>query len=171
MLCVADGLLLEQAALEPPDPALVVTVPVAKHEGPDVPALLAELGYDARLQREQSLLEQVAPTGVPVAYRVLLLGESRQGAIAWIDTPNAKAAFNELKQKLLQTFSSRVQDLIDETTQAEGQPVVNRLSFRDPAISPEQFVFLRIRERLYEVHIAPGQEEALSLLLEALPAR
>jgi hypothetical protein len=171
VLGAADGLLLEQGALDPaalPPPA---AVPVAKRDGPDVPALLAELGYDARLQREQSLLEQVAPAGVPVEYRVLLSGSDRQGAVAWIDAPDAKAAFKDLKQKLLQTFSAGLKDLVDETTQKEGQPVVNRLSFRDPAVSPEQFVFLRIRERLYEVHIAPGQEAALAPLLEALPAR
>lgn len=171
MLCAADGWLLEQDALSAPAALPAVTIPVAKRDGPDVTALLGELGYDAKLQREQSLLEQVAPNGVPVEYRVLHSGSDRQGAIAWIDTPDAKAAFNDLKRKLLQTFSAKVKDLVDETTQQPGQPVVNRLSFRDAAISPEQFVFLRIRERLYEIHITPGQEAAVEPLLQALPAR
>lgn len=162
---------MEQDALDAPAFAPIATVPVAKREGPDMPALLAELGYDGRLQREQSLLEQVAPVGVPVEYRILFAGDTRQGAIAWIDTPNAKSAFNDLRQKLLKTFSTGLKDLVDETTQAEGQPVVNRLSFRDAAISPEQFVFLRIRERLYEVHVVPGLEDAIAPLMEALPAR
>lgn len=143
---------------------------MAKKSGPDIPALLRELQIDAKLQRESNLLEQVTPVGLPIDYRTLLDGD-RIGSIAWIDGPQAKRSFTDLKQKLLQTFSPELKDLVDETTQAEGGPVVNRLSFIDPAISTDRFLFLRVRERLYEIHVTPGREAVLDRLLTALSHR
>ncbi len=169
-LGATDGFLLEQGVLTAPPPSGPAPLPVTKRAGPAIPPLLEELGYEAKLQRESNLLEQVTPPDLPIDYRTILQVD-RLGTVAWIDTPQSKAVFRDLKQKLLRTFSNKLSSLIDETTQAPDGPVVNRLSFSDPAISPDRFVFLRVRERLYEIHIAPGQEAALDPLLAALASR
>jgi hypothetical protein len=161
---------MEQGALVVAPPAPTTPSAVAKRPGIDVPALLKELGFETKFQHESTLLEQVAKTTIPIEYRTLLIND-RIGSIAWIDGPTAKSTFTSLKEKLLVFFSSNVTNVVDETVQQPGQPVVNRLSFLDPAISPERFVLLRIRERLYELHITPGQEKAIDPLISALMTR
>lgn len=170
VLGTADAVLLEQGALAIKPLPLDETVPVAKKTGPDIPALLAELNLDARLLRESNLLEQVTPVGLAIEYRTLF-EDGRLGSIAWIDGAQAKRSFTDLKQKLLQTFSGQLRELVDETTQAPDGPVVNRLSFIDPAISADRFIFLRVRERLYEIHVTPRREASLAGLLKALTTR
>ncbi len=170
LLGTADAVLLEQGALTVAPQPVDEAAPVAKKSGPDIPALLQELNFDARLQRESNLLEQVTPVGLAIDYRTLF-DDGRFASIAWIDGAQAKRSFTDLKQKLLQTFSPQLQELVDETTQDPEGPVVNRLSFIDPAISPDRFIFLRVRERLYEIHVTPGREERLTGLLQALATR
>ncbi len=145
------------------------TDPVAKQAGVDVPSALSQLGYETQSSTDLSMLSQVV-TGQPQTL-VLLKNSDRVGSVTWIDSPQVKAFFISLKEGLLSAFSPNVQDLRDETLQGEGQPVRNMLTFLDPSLSEERLVFVRVRERLYEFHIASGKETEMNALIEVLTTK
>jgi len=76
--------------------------------------------------------------------------------------------FLALKESLHGLFSPDMRDLLDENQAPEGKPPRNFLTFLDPAISEERLVFVRVRERLYEFHIAQAKEDAMYKLVETL---
>ncbi len=99
---------------------------------------------------------------------VLLRNNDRALLFSWIESDEVKDLFSNLKRALQEQFSGQLKDLIDETrTSASGSPI-DTLSFIDPAISKEKIVFLRIRNRLYEIHIAKNGEDVLDMLTEEL---
>ncbi len=104
----------------------------------------------------------------PVEARVILKDNDRLAYFAWIDSPDAKITFTALKEALKTSFSSQLQDLVDETQERPDKPVRNVLSFLDPAIHSERVLFVRVRQRLYEFHIAPGREADIQGLMDAL---
>jgi hypothetical protein len=169
---VLDALLIEGApqVVAPTTPTTPITE-VVKRDGVDVLAALTALGLEGIAQREQTLLEQVTPTGVALQYRVLLRGEERLGALTWLDHPSAKPTFQALKQALLQSLSAEVTDLRDDTLTESGRPTVNVLRFTDPKLSPDHLVILRVRERLYELHLTPTGRTTLEPLLRLLTER
>lgn len=146
-----------------------VTAPVAKQSGVDVPSALSQLGFETQSSTDLSMLSQVV-TGQPQTL-VLLKNSDRVGSVTWIDSPQVKTFFISLKEGLLSAFSPNVQDLRDETVQGEGQPVRNILTFLDPSLSEERLVFVRVRERLYEFHIANGKDTEMQALIEVLTTK
>jgi len=146
-----------------------VTPPVAKQEGVNVAAAMSQLGYETQSSTDLSMLSQVV-TGQPQTL-VLLKNSDRVGSVTWIDSPQVKSFFISLKEGLLSAFSPNVQDLRDETVQGEGQPVRNVLTFLDPSLSEERLVFVRVRERLYEFHIANGKDTEMQALIEVLTTK
>jgi hypothetical protein len=103
-----------------------------------------------------------------VTTRVLLMDGDRAGLLAWIETPSVKQVFLVLKESLHILFTPEVRDLLDEVQTTPGKAPRNFLTFRDPGISEERLVFVRVRERLFEFHIAPLKEDAIYKLVEAL---
>ena len=142
---------------------------VAKQAGIDVASAITGLGYETQSSTDLSMLSQVV-TGQPQSL-VLLKNADRVGSVTWIDSPQVKTFFIALKEGLLNAFSPNVQDLRDETLQGEGQPVRNILTFLDPSLSEERLVFIRVRERLYEFHIAGGKDTEMQALIEALTTK
>ena len=142
--------------------------PVAKAEGPDVLKSMVELGFTLEVEKQTSLLEQVVPAGTPLQYRTLLLENDRAGYVIWADSPSVKTYFTALKEALLGSFSGQVTDLRDETSHESGRPVVNTLTFLDPTISEDRILFVRVQERLYELHLVRGKEELLQPLIDVL---
>lgn len=149
------------------DPA--VTDPVAKQPGVNVATAMSQLGYETQSSTDLSMLSQVV-TGQPQTL-VLLKNSDRVGSVTWIDSPQVKTFFISLKEGLLSAFSPNVQDLRDETLQGEGQPVRNILTFLDTSLSEERLVFVRVRERLYEFHIASGKDTEMNALIEVLTTK
>lgn len=143
--------------------------PVAKQSGVDVKSALGQLGYETQSSTDLSMLSQVV-SGQPQTL-VLLKNSDRVGSVTWIDSPQVKTFFISLKEGLLSAFSPNVQDLRDETLQGEGQPVRNILTFLDPSLSEERLVFVRVRERLYEFHIAGGKDTEMNALIEVLTTK
>jgi hypothetical protein len=138
-----------------------------RKEGPDVQNLLQTQGYTAAAIAEPVLIGAIAQQETMNGF-VLLKNNDRTALLAWIDTPNVKTIFAGLKQALAENFSGRVSDLVDETqTPAQGAPR-DILSFIDPSLSSERFLFVRIRTRLYEFHIAQGKEADVQAIVEAL---
>jgi len=139
-----------------------------KQEGANVGKILAEQKFEIEPLAESIFLARIIPPedGVKVTGAILLENGDRAGVLAWTDSPHVKLYFMALKEALHQSFSPAVQDLVDETQRQEGKPVRNFLSFLDTGISEERVVFVRVRERLYEMHIAPGKDERMFGLLD-----
>lgn len=156
----------EYASITPPPPPASepgLNGGVAKAQARSVEELLAEAGLEAKRPGEETLLEQVSDRDVESV--VVLSNGDRAGAVAWIESPRVKSLFIALKDALLPSFSDQMRDLHDETVQPNAGPVVNTLSFTDPGLSEERIVFVRVRERLYEFHIAEGKEEPMEELI------
>ena len=142
---------------------------VRKQSGPDVIAYLKDEEIEITQTREQSLSEQIIPASVAtVQSRILMQDDDRLGLIAWTDSPQVKVYYLALKEALHTTFSPELRDLIDETQRREDKPPRNLLTFVDPVISEERIVFVRVRERLYEFHVAEGKDEEIFGIIEGL---
>ncbi len=139
-----------------------------KQEGANVGKILAEQKFEIEPLAESIFLARIIPPedGVKVTGAILLENGDRTGVLAWTDSPHVKLYFMALKEALHQSFSPAVKDLVDETQRQEDRPVRNFLSFLDTGISEERIVFVRVRERLYEMHIAPGKDERMFGLLD-----
>lgn len=145
---------------------------VAKSTGPDVAAVIREQGVTTEESSELTMLAQVVKTdSAPLATLAILKDGDRIGSATWIQSPSVKAVFIALKDALLPAFSPELKDLRDETLQEEGKPVRNILSFFDPSLSEERLLFVRVRERLFEFHIANGKEDAMNTIIQALTER
>jgi hypothetical protein len=171
----ADALLhgkaLPTALRAPAATEINATRGVAKKRGPDVLATLTDQNFALQAVPENNIIQQVVGTEVPAQYRVLLKDGDRAGFLVWLDTPEAKTYFAAIKEALLATLSENVEALTDETIRDEGQPVVNVVSFFDPAISPERIVLIRTQERIYEIHQSPSHQTATRDLIEELVRR
>jgi hypothetical protein len=142
---------------------------VPKSSGPNVLQTLTTLGFEIQDSSELTILRSVIPEQeATVMTKALLRNGDRAGLIAWTESPQVKIYFLSLKEALHASFSPRVEDLLDELQRIPGKPPRNFLTFLDPALSPERMVFLRIRERLIELRIAEGHDEAMFKLVEAL---
>ena len=133
----------------------------------DVAAVLASLQFISQTTSEESVLMRVSsPASLHTS--VLLLMNDRAAFFAWVESDDVKEIFSRVKQLLQDHFSPRLQHLIDETLTPSDGPPVDVLSFTDPAISQEKVIFIRVRNRLYEFHIALKSEAAISRLIAAL---
>lgn len=140
----------------------------AKDNGKPVEEILREQKFELVPPAEKSLLERVVPSpDVPRTQAILLDGD-RVALFSWVESAQVKTYFNALKEALHISFSPQVKDLRDETLSAPDKPTVNFLTFQDPALSDERFVFVRVRERLFEIHVANGKDAQVSSLLTEL---
>ena len=138
-----------------------------KKSGVDVHATLATLGLTPEKTSEASLL-QLTTQGAAVETTVLLLNNDRAALFAWVESDNVKTIFSSLKQALQEQFSPKLVDLIDETRTQDAGPPYDILSFTDPAISAEKVIFIRVRNRLYEFHVAANGQSMIDPLIAAL---
>lgn len=142
---------------------------VRKATGPDVLETLVSNQMTFSDTREKFVLAKVIETGRDtLTTKAILIDGDRAGAIGWIDSPNVKKHYLVLKEALHSAFTPEVKDLLDETQRRENHPTRNLLTFFDSGILPERVVFVRVRERLYEIHIAEGSSNAIFNLIEDL---
>lgn len=142
---------------------------VAKSSGVAVQTVLADAGLEVTSSEEPTFLSQIIDKGL-TSITVLKNGD-RVGSVTWAETPEVKTSFIALKDGLLESFSAGLHDLKDTTEQEVGHPVRNILRFSDPALSDEELVFVRVRERLFEFHIAPSAKDTMNELIETLTAK
>ncbi len=142
-------------------------VSTKKKTSVNVAELLALLQFIPQETQEQSLLSRIAE-GMPVETMVLLQNNDRVALFSWLESADAKSVFTALKQAQQEQFSPQLEDLVDETRTSEDGPPVDFLSFTDPAISPEKVIFVRVRNRLYEFHVAGMGSETIDRLIEEL---
>ncbi len=142
---------------------------VAKAQAADVRQLVNAMELEATSTDEPTFLSQIAEDETESI--AILKDGDRAGAIAWVDSPEVKTYFLSLKDGLLGSFSPDLTDLKDVTEQEPGKPVRNMLSFKDPALSEERLVFVRVRERLLEFHITAGGEDTMNALIEQLTTK
>lgn len=139
---------------------------VPKDTGLNVEETLRAANVTMQPSEDLTFLAQVAQE-TEVKTLVLLENGDRIGSVSWIDG-DAKQSFIALKEALLAAFSAKVEGLSDTTLQEPGLPIRNVLTFRDPSLSEETLTFVRVRERLYEFHAAPGKEAMMAQVLDAL---
>jgi hypothetical protein len=140
---------------------------VSRKAGPDVASVLSSLQLSFTQAQEQSALAMLHEHP-NFTSGVILENGDRVAFMAWIDTPEVKTIFTNLKQSLQASFSGNVKDLIDETQRPDVGAPRDVLSFMDDAIGFERFVFVRIRTRLYEFHVKEGKEPRVLTLIDAL---
>lgn len=151
--------------------AAVPTGGVKKQNGPAVADTIAAAGFSTTDSNDLSFLTQIAGSGTTINSLAILKNGDRAGSVTWIESPRVKNIFIALKEALLTAFSSKVQDLKDQTLTPNDGPVRNELTFFDPTLSTERLVFVRVRERLFEFHIVIGKEDTFNPLIEALTAK
>jgi hypothetical protein len=144
---------------------------VAKASGPSIENVAQTLNLETSKSDDLSLLAQAVTDGTQVESTAILHDGDRAGSVTWVESANVKNYFIAIKEALLSAFSNQVSELRDETLQEADKPVRNILTFKDPQLSDERILFVRVRERLYEFHIADGQEETMNKLVEALTGR
>lgn len=130
--------------------------------------VLAKLQLVKQETNEASFLLLTAPDKTKVKTHVLLRNNDRAFLFSWIESDDVKSIFAGLKKALQEQFSGKVTDLVDETQTPTGGPLVDYLSFVDPALSAERIVFLRVRTRLYELHVAENGDAVLDQLVTEL---
>ena len=176
LLGVADAALLEglpkKAEVAQEIPAKTQIEPtggVRKATGPDVLESLISNSFTFSDTREKFILSPVVgKSSDTLTAKALLIDGDRAGAIGWISSPHVKKHYLVLKEALHSAFTPEVQDLLDETQRRENHPTRNLLTFLDAGILPERVVFVRVRERLYEFHIAEGSSDKIFNLIEDL---
>lgn len=143
-------------------------VSTKKAQGQSVEEILKKLDLIAEDTTEKSFLTFLVPEKSNVQTSILLKNNDRAFLFSWVEDDNIKPLFNGLKQALSEQFSAKLTDLIDITKTSDAGPIVDILSFFDPEMSPEKITFLRIRNRLYEIHTAANGTNTLDALIEAL---
>lgn len=142
-------------------------VSTKKKNSVDIPSLLVSHQFIVTQSGEASLLQRIEQ-GTNVQTVVLLQNNDRIALFSWIESDNTKAIFASLKQALQEQFSPKVTGLIDQTLVSDNGPPVDMLSFFDPAISPEKVIFIRVRDRLYEFHVAESGTDPIGALIAEL---
>jgi hypothetical protein len=147
-----------------------VTPPVKEPSKPlpNILGVLKTQGITAQETSEVSLIRRVIPQETPVTTLVLLREGDRIGLLSWVESSDVERHFLSLKESLHVSFSPDVRDLRDEQQKQEGKPSRNILSFFDPSLGHERFIFIHIQKRLYELRIAEGKDEPMNSLIDAL---
>lgn len=141
---------------------------VRKQTGPNVSEILVELGLESQVSADPSIIRRIFPEQSNIETVIILKDGDRVGLLSYADSPQVKTYFLALKEAIGGSFSGDVSELTDETQNRLGKPVRNFLTFKDPALATERLVFIRVRERLYEFHVAEGKEDMMFLLVERL---
>lgn len=139
-----------------------------KQSGVNVDNVLASLQLVARPTDEASLLALTVNDPSLVKTMALLRNNDRALLFAWAEGDQVKTILSAIKQALQDQFSGKLTGLVDETRTQENGPPYDILSFTDPAISSERIIFLRVRNRLYEIHVAANGADVVDALLAAL---
>lgn len=157
-------ILEQQASSKAPETA----EPVKKLDGPNVRAIIDATNFSYVESAEKTFLGQLHIDDKPIHNLALLKNGDRAGSITWLYSPKVKIGYLTLKEALHSAFTPQVKDLLDETQSPEGRPVRNILTFFDPGLSEERIVFIRVRESLYEFHIAEGSDDDIFILIDEL---
>lgn len=166
---------LDSALFHPlpsPGAATPAPQPEARNTGDDqqrVLDILTTMQFTAQESSDDTLLRQLAAgDDLPVHSLVLLAENDRSALLAWIESPKAGPYFSALKEALSASFSPDLKDLRDDREELPGNRTRDILSFRDRALSAERITIIHTGNTLYEFHIADGQEERISALIDAL---
>ncbi len=141
---------------------------VSAGPAPDVGNTARQAGFETKDATEPTVMKMVVQNPDNVKGVVLLAPEDRSAFLAWTDSADSQGDFDKIKRLVHSSFSSGARDIIDERQTEAGKPQRDVLSFLDPAIHPERLLFVRCGGRLYEFHIAPGQEAQVDRLLDLL---
>lgn len=139
-----------------------------KKSGANVESVFQQLALVPENTSEKSLIGLSAAGLAEAKTMVLLKNNDRAFLFSMIEGGSVKKILSALKLALQEEFSADLKDLVDETRMSENGPPVDVLSFTDPKISPEPLLFLRVRDRLYELHVAENGQPLLDQLVKEL---
>lgn len=139
-----------------------------KNSGADIDQVFRSLQLIPEETSEVSLIGRAAGTSAEAVSHVLIHNNDRAFFFSMIEGSQVKRILAALKQDLQDQFSADLRELKDLTLTSTDGPPVDMLSFIDPKISPEPLLFLRVRDRLYELHIAERGQALLEPLVQAL---
>lgn len=134
----------------------------------DIPGRLESMGLLLAVTSERSMIERILPAGTTVASSVLLENADRAGFIAFAQSPEVRRSFLALKETLHASFSADVTELLDEIRDAPDGTPYNYLTFRDPTLGSERFVFLLRGFDLLEFHVTDGKEATIDAAIQAI---
>lgn len=117
-------------------------------------------GFTLTDTREPNILGSVLSDQAPVHTSVIMMNDDRIAFAAWTELSDAELTFLALKEVLHDSFSKEVRELLDES-HLESQTEFHILTFIDPHLSDERFVFVRINQLLIEFHVRDGFEETI----------
>jgi|GEM_PF-6544618 len=140
----------------------------SKIAGADLGAVFSTLQLIPKETSEKSLIALASAGLAESESNVLLRNNDRAFFFSVITGSSVKKVMAALKQALQEQFSANLTDLRDETITSPTGPPVDLLSFTDPNISKEPLLFLRVRDKLYELHIAENGKELLEPLVREL---
>jgi hypothetical protein len=141
---------------------------VSKRSGASLEDVFKDQNIEATDTDQGSLLSRIVGSATSVHTQVLLKDNDRILLFSWVENPEVKEEFQAIKDTLHDAFSANVSNLEDISQTPSDGPPYNLLSFKDPAISDERIIFLRIRQRLYELHVADGKDTDAESLIAAL---
>ena len=114
-------------------------------------------------RKEKSILKAVSSNQLRSV--VLMRDDDRVAAAFWFSDPDTEGSMDTLTAYVFDLFSEDVQRLIDKPIHREGFALIDLLAFTDPALSEERMVFAKIRDSLYEFHVAEENEGWVQELL------
>ena len=129
--------------------------------------LFQTFGLTSVQTSEKSLLSELPEAGTPSS-TVLLKNNDRAMFFAMTELSSAKEVFTSLKAMLQHRFSENIRNLRDETLSPDDGAPMNILSFDDPGLSSEHLVFVRVRSRIYELHVSATEQNFLDAFIAAL---
>lgn len=126
--------------------------------------IIHQNGFSTLASPDEGFLSDVLPDDLPRERVIVLKDGDRAAFLEWMETDAAERYFLILKTVLYGSFSDRVEGVQDE----EWNASVHVLTFRDPELSEEWFVFVRAYDQLMELRVPSHQLDPIRALLGAI---
>lgn len=126
--------------------------------------IIRQEGFSVISTPDTGFLNDVLPDGLHRERAILLYDGDRAAFLEWVQSESAQRYFLILKTVLHQNFSENVEGVDDE----EWNGSASVLTFHDPALSEEWFLFVRIADQLLEFRVPFGMLEHIRTLLTAI---
>lgn len=121
-------------------------------------------GFSVLSTPDRGFLSEVLPEDSPRERVILLYDGDRAAFLEWVQLEDAERYFLILKTVLHQTFSEDVEGVDDN----EWNTSVRVLTFLDPKLSEEWFIFMRLADQLLEFRVPFSMLDHVRTLLRAV---
>lgn len=126
--------------------------------------IVRQQGFSVISTPDKGFLSDVLPEDAPRERVILLYDGDRAAFLEWVQLEDAERYFLILKTVLHQTFSEHVEGVDDE----EWSASVRVLTFKDPKLSEEWFIFMRLADQLLEFRVPFSMLDYVRTLLRVV---